>query len=328
MTTTRRSRTIQLAGAAVVAAVAFALVACAGGDDDSSAELTAPADLQRSESYSAAGSDTADADASTGDLASRQPASEGEADAFALPAGIAGLGRSIVVTGSAGIEVPDVPAAVDQISAIVTARGGAVFDVDLQMGDPEHARAMLVVRLPPEELEATIADLGGVGTLLSRTQESIDVTEQLVDLDSRIATARASVERVRALLAEAVDIEDVVRVEGELTRREADLESLLGSQRVLDDQVAMSTLTIELSTSAEGIAALSTTFEDPRPTVVEALADGWSAFAGMFATAAVALALAGPFLVTGLLVAAVVWFARRNRRPVRQATSAAGPGAG
>ena len=53
--------------------------------------------------------------------------------------------------------------------------------------------------------------------------------------------------RVRGLLAQSGDVAQLALVEGELARREAELEALLGQQRVLRDQVDLATLTVHMS---------------------------------------------------------------------------------
>ena len=62
-------------------------------------------------------------------------------------------------------------------------------------------------------------------TRLDRTAKAEDVTDQVVDVDSRIKSQRASVARVRELMDRATKLSDVVELEGELSNREADLEA-------------------------------------------------------------------------------------------------------
>jgi Domain of unknown function (DUF4349) len=101
-----------------------------------------------------------------------------------------------------------------------------------------------VLAVPPEELAVVVDNLDDFGTLVAFDQLAEDVTEQLIDLDSRIDNTRASVARVRLLLAQATDIQGIVRLESELTDRE--IEKLLASQRLLEERVAMSTLTLDI----------------------------------------------------------------------------------
>ena len=117
-----------------------------------------------------------------------------------------------------------------------------------------------MLEVPPAELAAVADALEDLGTVLSFDQLAEDVTDQLADLDTRIANLRASVERVRALYAEAVDIDSIVRLEAELTRRETDLEVLLASQQALEDRVTMSTLTVDVAATPGALDA-----DDDRP---------------------------------------------------------------
>jgi hypothetical protein len=56
------------------------------------------------------------------------------------------------------------------------------------------------------------------------------VTDEVVDVDSRIASQRRSIDRIRVLLDQAVNIDDIVRIESELADREAEMDSLLQRQ--------------------------------------------------------------------------------------------------
>ncbi|MGH9271497.1 MAG: DUF4349 domain-containing protein, partial [Ilumatobacteraceae bacterium] len=186
------------------------------------------------------------------------------------------------------------------------------------------SRATLVLSIPPGELPAMADALDEVGTLTSFDQLAEDVAEQLADLDSRIANLRASVERVRALLAEAVDIDGIVRLEAELTARETELEQLLAGQRQLGDRVAMSTLTVDITTTPSVIATVTATGQvSDDPGVVDALAAGWQAFTtGLFTTALVLAAIA-PFVATAAVLVSLGLLVRRvvqRRRPAAGAS--------
>ena len=136
------------------------------------------------------------------------------------------------------------------------------------------------------------------------------MTAEVVDLESRIASLRASVDRVRALLGEAGTVDQLAVVEGELTGRETELEALLGQQRVLADQVALGTLTVHLSEDAPPAPA------EGAPGFRDGLRRGWVAFVdggrAVLAASGFLLPFAVPAVPAGL---AVRWWLRR-RRPV------------
>ena len=147
--------------------------------------------------------------------------------------------------------------------------------------------------------------------MLSYDQLAEDVTEQLADLETRIANQRASIARIRELYANAVDVDAIVRIEAELTSRETVLEQLLATQQQVTDRVAMSTLTVDITTSPEA----AETVDDDGTGLGDALAAGWSAFAGGMFALVLGLAAALPFLLTLLAVTVVVtWVLRASRR--------------
>ena len=270
------------------------LGACsAGGDDDDAA---APAATEAPAAEALAAQDAGGSGGETADIAATMQ----------IP------GQAIAIEARASLQADDVAAAVDEVTASVTTRGGRVAAADIDYVSDEApdertgSRATLVLEVPPDQLGAVVDALEELGTVLSFDQLAEDVTEQLADLDTRITNLRASIERVRALYSEAVDIDSIVRLEAELTQRETTLEQLLASQQALEDRVAMSTLTVDIAVTPEVLQT------DDDPGLADALGAGWDAFvSGLFAIVLV-LAAAAPFLATAAVVSlGVLWLRRR-----------------
>jgi Domain of unknown function (DUF4349) len=311
---------------------ALALAACtAGGDDDDgggaagtdvAAETVAPAATE-APTETEAGGQTAAPEAPDDD---ESAAAGGRGAALRQLAG-----PSIAIEATATLRTDDVRRTVDRITGFVVRRGGRVASADIdfapdldERGTPD-SRATLVLAVPPAELVPVVDHLDDLGTVLAFDQLAEDVTEQLVDLDSRINNTRASVERVRVLLAEATDIQGIVRLEAELTDREIELETLLASQRQLEERVAMSTLTLDIVVAPpETFAAVRHEFDPPRPGVVEALGDGWGAFVTGAHAVVLGVATILPFLAAAALLAIAILWVRRTIS--RAATTANRPG--
>ena len=156
--------------------------------------------------------------------------------------------RKLIIRITVGVEVDDVAASVDRVIALAEQHGGELSASSMDLSDPRFAGGDLVFRLPPAETEAFIAELDpGIGRRTSLQTSSEDVTLRSTDLDTRIETARASLDRVRALLVEAKNIGEVITLESELTQRQNTLEELLAEKTYLDGQVAMSTVTVHLA---------------------------------------------------------------------------------
>ncbi|MFH1330067.1 MAG: DUF4349 domain-containing protein [Actinomycetota bacterium] len=162
------------------------------------------------------------------------------------------FGRSIVYTASLEIEVDDVIAAGRRALVELQGLGGVLFGQETSSG-PEP-RSVLTIKVRPESFAAALDRLAGLGTLVSQTVYADDVTERVVDLESRITTAEASVERLRVFLEGATDLEAVASLEAELMRRETDLELLRGQLRTLEDQVALATIVLVLTQPLPGPA--------------------------------------------------------------------------
>lgn len=155
------------------------------------------------------------------------------------------LGRDIIFSAQLWVAVTDVAAAGAEASRIIQGLGGFLFGQQTS-GDPEPS-SVLVFKVFPEDFQTALDRLGKIGELRTQNVTADDVTERIVDLQSRINTAEASVERLRALLAEAASIEIVAQLENQLLERETALETLRGQLRTLEDQVALATIVLTLT---------------------------------------------------------------------------------
>lgn len=273
---------------AVVVPLLVLLAGCGAGGDSAGSTAARPA-----------------ADAGAG--AKQAPAGGTEAqsavDKAAKPVAVP---RSLIRTAELVVRVEDVKKSATAAEQLVEDAGGEVSDEQVDLQSP-HPAASLKLRVPPTRLGTTLSRLSALGKEESRRLGTDDVTDQVVDLDSRLATQRSSVARVRALLERAGSLTDVVRIEAELSRREADLESLQARVRALSGQVAMSEITLQL-TSEEAKPKVATTVG-----FSSGLHGGWRAFT---AAARVTAATVGALLPFLPLLAVAVWGALWWRRRV------------
>lgn len=227
--------------------------------------------------------------------------------------------RSLIYTGTLTVEVESVVRAADEASAIAIGAGGIVAG-DNRTIEEDHSQATLVLRVPAARFTSTLDDLADLGTERSRQVQAEDVTEQLVDLDARIATQQASVDRIRELLARAETIGEIVSLESELTRRQADLDSLIQRRETMSGLVDLATITLVLRGPATPAQE-----EEPEIGFVAGLRSGWE---GFLASVTIVLTIIGwllPFAIAiGVPVLVIVWIARRRSRR-RVATTSSEP---
>ena len=244
-------RPLRILALTLMGAVLVLLSACAGDDDaDTAASLAAPAALDEAE-FEMAGAATADeASEPTAEEAPAPTTTMLDAGAsLAVPTALtpADLGRDIVYRATISVQADDVTAASNEAVAIVQGLGGIVFSQTTRT-EPQP-RAEIVFKVLPTDFSTALERLAGVGKLVDQSISADDVTERVVDLESRISTAETSVARLRRLLEEAVDLEDVAQIERELLERETTLEVLRGQLRTLRDQVDLATITLTITQS-------------------------------------------------------------------------------
>ncbi|MFJ8921336.1 DUF4349 domain-containing protein [Streptomyces sp. NPDC102415] len=295
--TRRRSRVPAAAGLLVVL---LATGACASASDSSGEGFKSAAD---GKAGPAAGTGAGEA--------ARKPA----AGASSAPGPGSAVAVHVIRTATLAIEVRSVPKAVAAARSTAENAGGLVADESTERVDDTHDMSRLVLRVPQARYDEVLSGLTGSGKLLSRTSNAKDVTGQVVDVESRIATQRASVARVRDLMDKAEKLTDVVTLEGELSSRQADLESLLAQQASLKDRTTLATVTLELS-EPEGRGAGS---EEEDTGFLEALRGGWDAFVTMLRWIAVAIGATAPFLAAAALLV-LLWRLLRGRLPRRRTT--------
>ncbi|MEO6882298.1 MAG: DUF4349 domain-containing protein [Mycobacteriaceae bacterium] len=214
-----------------------------------------------------------------------------------------------VVTASVEVRVRDLGDATARVRSLAAAPQIVLADEQVTR-DHGDGRATFTLRLPPEVLDRTIDDVVGLGTELRRSQSADDVELTLVDLQSRATTQQASVTRVQQLLGSAKNLSDVIALEGALTQRTGDLESLQAQRTSLQGQVERATLSVTL---LGGDAAL-----DRSAGFIGGLGGGWHA---LTASAGLALAVLGavlPFAVLAAVVGVPAWVLLRRHRRARR----------
>lgn len=223
--------------------------------------------------------------------------------------------RKEVVTGSVEITADAPIAAAGAIIDRVREAGGRVDSRTEQPGtDDSEPSATLVVRLPADKTDAFIAGLGGVGQVTRVSTNRDDVTMQWEDLDARIKALQASVDRLRALIAGATTTSDLIAAEQALSSRQGELDSLTAQKRRLDDQVALSTLTIDITTDEKKS-------DDDADSFWDGIVAGWNSLVDWLRDAVVFSGKAIPWLGFLAVLAALLWAVVRLVRRGKEAPS-------
>ena len=222
--------------------------------------------------------------------------------------------RQVARTASVTLEVPDADAAAMRVRELTASRQGYVTweSVAVRESGSSNAYSTIVVSIPSADLDAFLVDVAAVGTLRHRELTADDVTTAVVDVEARIRTLRASIERISALMERAGTVTEIAQVESELSKRQSELESLLAQQKHL------STITERASVQ---VSLVSTPVDTTNP-FWSGLLGGWDALGASARALLVVVGAVLPFIVVLLVVGGpVLWWVRRGRR---QATASAG----
>ncbi|MGX5682445.1 DUF4349 domain-containing protein [Schumannella luteola] len=229
--------------------------------------------------------------------------------------------RQVIVTGWMTVTVDEPLEAAGEAVRIAESVGGRVDGrQEYAPVDGDKGSATLTLRLPAEGLSATLDKLKELGDVQEVSLNSTDVTMATQDLDARITALSASIDRLLALLEKSTDIDTLISLETAISDRQAQLESLEAERRYYADQVALSTVTLNLVSVADAPVEEPVTF-------IDGLVAGWNAFVAFFAGLLVVLGVLIPWLIlAGVITAIVLLLVRASaKRKERAAAAEAGP---
>jgi len=314
--------------AAALAAVIFGVTACAGEDAKSSSSRALSSD-----SPAATAAPSADGDASqVGAAATVAPSAE-ETPAQGsvgvdLPAVSLPQNKFLAIDVSYGIEVNDISKGINDVIALSDRHAGQIYERMINIADNRSSTASFVIKLPPEQIEQAIADLGAIGIQRTASQGTEDVTGQAVDIEARLVTAQASLDRVRKLLEAATDLGQILSLESQLTERETLVEQYTAMKRAISDRVSLATLRVQLTLSPDPVVTPVVPNDKPaeKSSISRAFTSGWNGFVKVLATILIFIGYTAPFLAI-LIVAAMVLIPinRRRRRQMGQQSRSTAP---
>ena len=218
--------------------------------------------------------------------------------------------QQVIQTANVSLEVDDVDQAVNGVEAQVEQLGGVVQSRSINNYD-DDASAYMTIRIPAQDLNGFLDGLPALGRVINSTVDAQDVTLEVIDLEARISTLEASIERLRDLQRQATSVADLVAVESELATRQSELESLTARRDYLANQVDLSTVYVSMDQVDTGAAL--------RPDFLGGLQRGWDALLTLGAGLVTGVGFLLPLAIVGAAIAAVIIvIVRAIRRRTKQ----------
>ena len=114
----------------------------------------------------------------------------------------------------------------------------------------------VIARVPAAKFNQAVEEIQGLGgTVVHSKLAGQDVTEEFIDLEARIRAKRALESQFLEIMKRAGKISDALEVQKELSNVRGEIEQMEGRRRFLENQAALSTITVTLQTPAPIIAA-------------------------------------------------------------------------
>jgi Domain of unknown function (DUF4349)/Putative zinc-finger len=135
----------------------------------------------------------------------------------------------------------------EAIDRLASEHGGYVQTLSSEARSGAARQLSATLRLPAAQLADSLAELRKLGHVEQETRANEEVTDQYVDLQARLRSARATEQRLLQLLATRTGkLEDVLAAEQELARIREEIESMDGQRNVLLHRVSYVSVDVRL----------------------------------------------------------------------------------
>lgn len=229
--------------------------------------------------------------------------------------------RKLITTVDIEAETEDLDAMLAHIGSKVASLGGYLESQEIYNGSSyssyRYRNAYLTIRIPAENLNQFIELVSGQCNIVSKHEQSDDVTLSYVSIESRIAALEVEQERLLELLGKAENMEDLLTIESRLTEVRYELEQITSQLRVMDNQINYSTVYLYLNEVKEytEVDEPETFGERVTSGFTTSLKDLWK---GIVEVVIFLITRLPYLLVLGAIAVVVILIIRRSRKKVKQ----------
>jgi len=227
-------------------------------------------------------------------------------------------GSDIIYTAQLTVRAANVGSAAARAAQITEGAGGYISN-ETTSADPDHpsqAITSVQLKIPVASYPAILGQLaGGLGTQLSLQEQAQDVTQQVADVNSQVASDQAAIVQLRALLSRAGSVGDLLDVQNQINNEESALEAMQAQQRALSHETSYATVTLTiLGPKAKPVPHRT----KAPPSLAGGLGAGWHALKVSLSWTLAFLGAIAPFAAVAAIAGYAVYRARRwmlRRRP-------------
>jgi hypothetical protein len=157
------------------------------------------------------------------------------------------VGPSVIKTGYLRLTVAEDGFSEATQDAVALAGRFSGFVLSTSIEGRDSRSGTLVIRVPSDNFEEFVNEVKDLGEVRSESISGQDVTQEFVDLESRLRNLRAQEAVLLRLFDKATTVAATIRVQSELGRVQLESEQLRGRLRYLEDQTSLATLSITVA---------------------------------------------------------------------------------
>ncbi|CAM4005620.1 DUF4349 domain-containing protein [Lederbergia lenta] len=223
--------------------------------------------------------------------------------------------RKIIHQAQLHLNVENIEQSLHSFEKKVNDYGGYIVESNVYRENEDAMNGMITVRIPEKHFQPFLKDAEGEATkVLERNVTGLDVTEQYVDLESRLKSKRVVEERLLNFMEKAEKTEDLLKISDDLSKVQEEMEVLVGQIKYLENQTSYSTINISMQESRVVVPGIDNknlnTWEKTKKQLVTSTNFILSAISGL------TVLIIGniPVILLLLIIGAVIYFKVKRKK--------------
>ena len=155
-------------------------------------------------------------------------------------------GVKMIYRANLELETTEFEQAQRDLAALTQRLGGYFEEQNSNNYASGYRSAGYTVRVPAEQFEPFLEQVGALYRVRWQSQSAEDVSERYYDTEARLETARIKLDRLQELLSKAQNMEDIITIESAISDVEYQIESLSGELRHYDALIGYATISVSL----------------------------------------------------------------------------------
>ncbi len=191
-------------------------------------------------------------------------------------------GRQITFSSHVYMETSEFEQSQETLTELLQKHSAYIDYTDIYSDVRDSRSAYYSIKVPAGSYSDFLADLNDVGQILNLSEQSEDLTSQVIDVEARLESLNRQEARLLALLDETGELSDLILIQDQLAQVQYEIESYLGQQRALQGLISYSTISIDITEVKQlsevpeedtYLSRLVTTFQDSLYFTVEFFQD-------------------------------------------------------